>query len=129
MNLDNQIKLIKHIISLPKSETRVELTNLTGYRLLYRFKPNFKSIVINLVTDNSYDIIMAIEWDEDTNRLRYQFSNRGIIEIDNITSIIQDYEELDTSQFILTHSRDPFKWNAFDTPNLILKILQSNPIN
>lgn len=127
MNLDNQVKLIKHIISLPKSETRVELTNLTGYRLLYQY--HFESTVINLVADNSYDTIMAIDWDEDTNIIRYQFSNNGIIEIDNITSILQDYEELDINQFILTYTRDPFKWNGFDTPILILKILQSNPIN
>lgn len=127
MYLDKQIELIKLIISLPKSETRVKLTNLTGYILLYQY--HFKSIVINLITDNSYDTIMALEWKEDMNSLLYRFSNRDIVKIDNITSIIQDYEELDTSQFILTHTRDPFKWNNFDTPNQILKILQSNPVN
>lgn len=127
MNLEDQIKLIKHIISLPKSETRVELTNLTGYQLLYQY--HFESMVINLITDKSYDIVMALDWNEDRNRIRYKFANREIIEIDNITSILQDYEELDINQFILAHTRYPFKWNDFDAPNLILKILQSNPIN
>ena len=127
MNLEDQIKLIKHIISLPKSETRVELTNLTGYQLLYQY--HFESMVINLITDKSYDIVMALDWNEDRNRIRYKFANSEIIEIDNITSILQDYEELDINQFILAHTRYPFKWNDFDAPNLILKILQSNPIN
>ena len=127
MNLDDQIKLIKIIISLPKSETRVELTNLTGYQLLYQYY--FESMVINLITDKSYDIVMALDWNEDRNRIRYKFAYSEIIEIDNITSILQDYEELDINQFILAHTRYPFKWNDFDAPNLILKILQSNPIN
>lgn len=61
MNLDDQIKLIKLIISLPKSETVYNLSNDT-HSIIYQHMIDV--MTINLLRNGNHDIIMALDWDE-----------------------------------------------------------------
>ena len=132
MSLDNQVNLLRKIISLSKEDisTNIELDDL---RLeIDKYRPDTTiSFILRRKEKNYIIALVGIYYQNDKDRIvlkQFQSNNKRIF-IDNISSILQDYEELDINQFILAHTRYPFKWNDFDAPNLILKILQSNPIN
>ena len=89
------------MFSIPKTEISTTLSN-SIHRIVYRYKFNFNTFVINLLELNSHNIIMAFGWDTKNNFIRYQFDDFEMIQIENISSIIQDYEEMDiTSLFCL----------------------------
>lgn len=123
MNLDDQIKLIKLIISLPKSENVVNLSNDTN-NIIYQHM--IDTITINLLRNGNHDIIMALDWDEKNDTIEHKRPYGSFVLVENVTSIIQDYEELDINQFILIRGRDPFKWNEYNFLKIILELLEND---
>lgn len=123
MNLDDQIKLIKLIISLPKSENVVNLSNDTN-NIIYQHM--IDTITINLLRNDNHDIIMALGWDEKNDTIEHNRPYGSYVLVENVTSIIQDYEELDINQFILIRGRDPFKWNEYNFLKIILELLEND---
>lgn len=111
MSLDNQVKLLRKITSLSKKDisTNLELDDL---RLeIDKYKPDTAiSFLLRRKTKNYICSLVEIYYqnNEDSIVLKQFQSNNKRIFIDNVSSILQDYEELDTSQFILIHGREPF---------------------
>ena len=110
MSLDNQVNLLRKIISLSKEDisTNLELDDL---RLeINKYKPETISILLRRKTKNFIGSLVEIYYQNDKDRivLKQFHPNNKRIFIDNISSILQDYEELDINQFILIHGREPF---------------------
>ena len=111
MSLDNQVNLLRKIISLSKEDisTNIELDDL---RLeIDKYRPDTTiSFILRRKEKNYIIALVGIYYQNDKDRIvlkQFQSNNKRIF-IDNISSILQDYEELDTSQFILIHGREPF---------------------
>ena len=111
MSLDNQVNLLRKIISLSKEDisTNIELDDL---RLeIDKYRPDTAiSFLLRRKEKNYIIALVGIYYQNDKDRIvlkQFQSNNKRIF-IDNISSILQDYEELDTSQFILIHGREPF---------------------
>lgn len=111
MSLDNQVKLLRKIISLSKEDisTNLELDDL---RLEIDIHKPDKAIsfLLRRKEKNYIRTLFGICYQNDTDSIvlkQFQYSTK-IIPIDNISAILQDYEELDINQFILIHGREPF---------------------
>lgn len=111
MSLDNQVKLLRKIISLSKEDisTNLELDDLLLE--IDKYRPDTAiSFLLRRKTKNYICSLVEIYYqnNEDSIFLRLSHPNNKRIFIDNASSILQEYEELDTSQFILIHGREPF---------------------
>ena len=111
MSLDNQVNLLRKIISLSKEDisTNIELDDL---RLeIDKYRPDTAiSFLLRRKEKNYIIALVGIYYQNDKDRIvlkQFQSNNKRIF-IDNISSILQDYEELDINQFILIHGREPF---------------------
>lgn len=110
MSLDNQVKLLRRIISLSKEDISTNI-ELDDFRLeIDKYKPESISILLRRKTKNYICSLVGIYYqnNEDSIVLKLFHPNNKRIFIDNVSSILRDYEELDINQFILIHGREPF---------------------
>lgn len=111
MSLDNQVKLLRKIISLSKEDISINL-ELDDLRLeIDKYKPDTGiSILLRRKEKNYISTLVGIYYqnDKDDIVLKLFHSNNKRIFINNVSSILQNYEELDINQFILIHGREPF---------------------
>ena len=118
MNLDKQIKLLNMI---QQFSTSIEEDRL--YRIgsvdheIHIIKSSYYDHVVfrlkNISIDDSFRTMMIIYYRPQQNKLDFKSIYGTILSLPNITSIIQDYKQMDINQFILAYSRDLFNINDY----------------
>ena len=119
MNLVRQIKLVKIIMSIEKTD-QIIIDGNNGYTLSYVRYGELFILNLNRYRYREKQIIELYN-----NMLRYRF-DADEFSMDNLSCIIQDYDNLDINQFILTYGKDPFKWRDYLYPKIILEIFENH---
>ena len=113
MRLDNQVKLLRKIISLSKEDISINL-ELDDFRLeIDKYKPESISILLRRKEKNYISTLVGIYYqnDKDDIVLKVFHSNDKRIFVNNVSSILGDYEERGINQEIHIRGRNQFKWN------------------
>lgn len=118
--IDDQIELIKKIINTK---------DLTGDTIVYKgdeYLAHVNRLNHKLTITFSYfkgTTVGAIHYDYAKDKFSRFNSNRGDIKTKyNFQNFLQDYEEMDSSQFILTYGKDPLSLSPelYDMLNIFI---------
>ena len=114
MNLSTQIELIRKIYYLSKKDISINLKLEEFYLEIEKYLSSNIRIAIRREIRNSITTLVGIYYRGNNDCIFIKcFSSQKEFQLDNISQIIQDYEELDINQFILIHGRELFGKNNF----------------
>lgn len=128
MNLDDQVKLLNiiHHFSTSIEEDRLYRIGLVDHEIRIIKSSYYNHVVFrlkNISIDGSSRTMMIIYYHPQQNKLDFKSIFETLLSLPNITSIIQDYKQMDINQFILSYSRDLFNLNDYSL-EIVLNLLE-----
>lgn len=129
LNLDNQVKLLDMIQQFSTSIEEDKLYSIESAKYgIHIIKNSYSKFTFFRLNDKSIDgssrTMMKIYYHHQQNKLDFKSIYGTLLSLQNITSIIQDYKQMDINQFILAYSRDLFNINDYPL-EVVLNLLEN----